>query len=37
MLVKLGISTTSLPKWLPRRAIAPGTTRTPALRNFASS
>ena len=37
MLTKLGISTTSLPTWQPRRAIAPGTTRTPSLRNFASS
>ncbi len=36
MLVKLGISTTSRPKWAPRRAMAPGTTRTPAARNSAS-
>ena len=32
MLTKLGISTTSLPKQLPRRATVPGTTRTPSLR-----
>ena len=36
MLMKLGISTTSLPRWAPRRATVPGTTRTPSLRNSAS-
>ena len=36
MLTKLGISTTSLPMCAPRRAIAPGTTRTPSLRKSAS-
>jgi hypothetical protein len=37
MLTKLGISTTSFAMWAPRRTIAPGTTRAPALRNAASS
>ena len=37
MLTKLGISTTSLPKYVPRRAMAPGTTRTPSLRKSFSS
>jgi len=37
MLTKLGISTTSLPMWLPARTTAPGTTRTPSLRKSASS
>ena len=37
MLTKLGISTTSLPMYVPRRTIAPGTTRAPSLRNCDSS
>src|SRR3546814_1370717 len=37
MLTNDGISTTSLPMKLPRRAITPDTTRTPSLRNAARS
>src|SRR3546814_4335106 len=37
MLTNDGISTTYLPMKLPRRAITPGTTRNPSLRNADSS